>query len=101
MYLNKSGDNVHRFDWQRGLLSLGLFVAVLLALPFAAYAQVSAVINGVVYDGSGAVIRGATLTLMNDATRDKRDTVTNDEGYFAFPALLTGSYSVKVSMEST
>jgi hypothetical protein len=97
MYFEKSGDNVHRFAWQRGLLSLALFIVMLLALPFAAYAQVSAVINGVVYDGSGAVIHGATLTLMNDATRDKRDTVTNDEGYFAFPALLTGSYSVKVS----
>ena len=97
MYSQEPVDNAHRFGWRSGLLSLVLFAMVFLASPFASHAQVSAVVNGVVYDGSGAVIRGATLTLTNDATREKRDTVTNDEGYFAFPALLTGSYSVKVS----
>jgi hypothetical protein len=78
------------------LLSLSLLVALFLGVTSAAHAQVSATVNGTVYDATGAVIPGATVTLVQDATKDTRVSVTNGEGYFAFPALLTGSYSVKI-----
>ena len=61
-----------------------------------AFAQVSATVNGTVYDATGAVIPGANVTLTQDASRETRVTVTNAEGYFAFPALLTGIYSLHI-----
>jgi hypothetical protein len=82
--------------WRHVPLSLALALAVLLVLLPTAHAQVSATVNGTVYDGTGAVIPGATITLTNDATRDKRNSVSNGEGYFAFPALLTGTYSLRI-----
>jgi len=82
--------------WQHAPLSLALLLASFLVLPLAAHAQVSATVNGTVYDGTGAVIPGAAVTLTNDATKEQRNTLSNGEGYFAFPALLTGSYSVRI-----
>jgi hypothetical protein len=91
----KAKENIlkaRRYVW----LSLALLMALFLGVPSAAHAQVSATVNGTVYDATGAVIPGATVTLTKDTTREVRVTVTNSEGYFAFPALLTGSYSLKV-----
>jgi Carboxypeptidase regulatory-like domain len=88
----------HRYlqPWRHARLILALIVASFLVLLPSAYAQVSATINGTVVDGTGAVIPGATVTVTNEATGQKRDTVSNGEGYFAFPALLTGSYSLRI-----
>ena len=82
--------------WRYARFILTLLVASFLVLLPSAYAQVSATINGTVVDGTGAVIPGATVTVTNEATGQKRDTVSNGEGYFAFPALLTGSYSLRI-----
>jgi hypothetical protein len=90
-------DKHHLAAWRNvPLLCLGLFIAYFLVMPPASHAQVSAVVNGTVYDVTGAVIPGATVTLTNDATKDRRDTVSNGDGYFAFPALLTGTYSLRI-----
>jgi carboxypeptidase family protein len=59
-------------------------------------AQVSATLNGTVTDGTGAVIPGANVTLTNEATQEARNSVSNDSGYFAFPALLPSTYTVKI-----
>jgi hypothetical protein len=75
---------------------LALLVASFLMTATSAFAQVSATVNGTVYDGTGAVIPGANVTLTQDASRETRVTVTNSEGYFAFPALLTGTYSLHI-----
>jgi len=77
-------------------LSLLLALATCVMLLPAAHAQISATVNGTVVDPTGAVIPGASVILTNDATRDKRTSVSNGEGYFAFPALLTGSYSLRI-----
>ena len=82
--------------WRYARFVVALVVASFLVLPPSAYAQVSATISGTVVDGAGAVVPGATVTVTNDATGQSRDSVTNGEGYFVFPALLTGSYSLKI-----
>jgi Carboxypeptidase regulatory-like domain len=82
--------------WRHARLILALIVASFLVLLPSAYAQVSATINGTVVDGTGAVIPGATVTVTNQATGQSRDTVSNGDGYFAFPALLTGNYTLKI-----
>ena len=87
--------NLSNVEWHLDC-HIALFIALFLILPFSANAQVSATVNGTVYDSTGAVIPGATVTLTQDASREMRSSVTNGEGYFAFPALLTGSYSLRI-----
>src|SRR5665213_3271007 len=82
--------------WRLVPLSLVLALAAFLVSSPAAHAQVSATVSGTVYDGTGAVIPGAIVTITNDATKAKRNGVSNGEGYFAFPALLSGTYSVRI-----
>ena len=73
--------------------------ALLLALLKVAPAQVSTgTITGTVHDGSGGAVVGATVTITQQATSEKRQTVTNDRGEFNAPYLNVGTYSVAVSM---
>lgn len=53
-------------------------------------------ISGTVKDPSGAVIPGATVTAANTATNVQSKTVTDDKGFYAFPALQPGRYNLKV-----
>lgn len=77
-------------------LGLALVLATLLVFLPKADAQVSATLNGTVTDATGAVIPGANVTLINEATKETRNGVSNDNGYFAFPALLPSTYTVKI-----
>jgi hypothetical protein len=74
-----------------------LALAVLLVFLPSAYAQTTATVSGTVQDPSGGVIPGAQVTLVNQATQDTRVATTNGAGFFAFPSLVPGSYSVKAS----
>jgi hypothetical protein len=51
-------------------------------------------IVGVVQDPNGGVIAGATVTVTNVGTNDKRAVQTNSEGYYEALALPTGIYRV-------
>jgi len=79
-------------------LGTGLLAALLLlfALP-TLHAQTTAQISGIVTDTTGAVIPGAAVTLVNEATQDTRVVKANGEGLYSFPALLPSSYTIKVS----
>jgi hypothetical protein len=91
-------------NWNGRLRLVSGFFAAMLALLFllvlgsapALHAQLTGTISGTVYDSSGSVIPNATVTLKNEATDDKRDSVTNSDGVFAFPSLLIGTYSVEI-----
>lgn len=81
---------------------LGLMRAAVLALcvcaPGLAAAQ-TAELRGIVADGTGAVLPGATVTVKNDATGVERTLVTDDAGQFRAPALQPSSYTVKAELE--
>ena len=51
-------------------------------------------LDGVVQDTSGSAVPAATVTVTNQASGVKRDTETNDQGYFSVPLLQPGTYSV-------
>lgn len=70
--------------------------ALVLGTTPALHAQTSATISGTVFDANGSVVANASVTLRNEATSEKRDTVTNSDGVFVFPALNVGSYTVKI-----
>src|SRR6202041_477863 len=62
----------------------------------ALHAQITATISGTVYDATAGAIPNANITLRNEATDEKRDTVTNSDGVFVFPALQIGTYTVEI-----
>ena len=62
-------------------------------------AQTQGGITGTVTDSSGAAVPGASVTVTNTATSGTRNTTTNAEGLYTFPALPPGSYELKVELQ--
>ena len=77
-----------------------LLVAALLIFLPRAQAQLSGSLAGTVTDPTGAVVPNATVTLTNQASKDQRQVTSNKDGYFAFAAVLPGTYNVKVEAPS-
>src|SRR5258708_33533650 len=60
-----------------------------------AFAQFdSGQISGFVRDTSQAVVPGATVIAVNQGNGDQRQTVSNASGYYVFPNLVVGTYTV-------
>src|SRR5689334_1799609 len=56
----------------------------------------SSEISGTVVDPSSAIIVGAKVTLQNEATSEGRTVTTNESGVFVFPAVVRGTYLLKI-----
>jgi len=56
-------------------------------------------IAGFVRDPSSAVVPGATVTATNEGTKETRRATTNTDGYYVFPQLVVGSYSIAVEAQ--
>src|SRR5579884_735872 len=59
----------------------------------------TATVLGVVTDPSGAVIGGASVTLVNQGTGVTQTTTANAAGQYTFPSVNPGTYTVKVTMQ--
>jgi hypothetical protein len=81
---------------RRTTFVLSLMVLLMTAGRYA-HAQVTATLSGTVTDTTGAVVQGAAVIVINEATQDVRPTETNKSGVFAVPNLNPSIYSVKVS----
>ena len=57
-------------------------------------------ISGVVSDTTGAVVKGATVTLTSKATNQTKTVASNDDGLFSFVLLQPGDFTVKASSGS-
>ena len=79
----------------RSCLFLIVAVVGLIALP-GLQAQTTAALSGRVVDTSQAEVVGAKVTVINQDTNDKLDTVTAKDGTYSFPVLLPGTYTVLV-----
>ena len=79
-------------------LVCGLF-AVLLLCRVGAAQSVTGTIAGTVTDASGGVLVGATVTLVNEKTGEKRNLNTNEDGRFNFAAVQPGVYTVRVEQQ--
>lgn len=53
-------------------------------------------VRGVVMDVNGAVMPGVAVTLINQATQSKTETISDKDGAFKFSALEVGSYDLSV-----
>jgi hypothetical protein len=78
-------------------LRLGCLLAVLIAVPLYAQLQNSGGINGTVKDPSGAVLPGATITAVVQATGVSVSTQTDSAGQYTLPDLPVGLVSLKIS----
>ena len=88
--------------WSRSRLFV-LIAAVLTAafLPNEASAQaVTGTISGTIVDQQTAVIPGATITVINEATADSRSTVSDERGNFQITNLHPGTYTIRVELAS-
>jgi len=66
----------------------------MLVMAVCSSAQSTSTLSGSVRDNTGAVVPGATIKVINQASGDARKTVTTREGNFSVPALRAGTYSV-------
>jgi hypothetical protein len=74
-------------------------IIFLVAVPccFGQAAAINGQIEGTVTDPSGAVVPGASITIENVNTGFKRELKTDNSGFFRFPVLPLGSYSLKAA----
>lgn len=72
-------------------------VILLVVACISSFAQSSGTgnITGVVSDSTGAVVRGATVSLTTKDTNQSQTATTNDDGLYNFVLLRPGNYSVK------
>ncbi len=87
-----------KFHMQAGLwIVLAALVAVATLLPAPLQAQTFyGSIVGTVTDATGAILPGATVTITNTATNDKRTAQSNAAGDFSFVSLLPSVYTIEV-----
>ena len=91
-YTSKAGGRT------RIILRVVACLAMLLAFGTVARSQTSTgQFNGHVFDQNGAVVPGATVTLLDTQTNLSRSTQTNGEGLYQFPLLPPGVYKLSVT----
>ncbi|MBV9924224.1 MAG: TonB-dependent receptor [Acidobacteria bacterium] len=79
-------------------LTCGLCLALLLCRVAAAQ-SITGSITGAVTDASGGVLVGATVTLVNEKTGERRNVNTDGDGRFQFAAVQPGVYTVRVEQQ--
>ena len=82
----------------RAWLTAALMIAVGSASAFA-QGGTTGTLSGVVTDGSGAIIPGASIEAKNNATQAVSTAMSSAEGTFAIPALNSGLYTVTVTLQ--
>src|SRR5213594_1760577 len=81
------------------IMVMALFAVNVMIMPRIAHAQESrGTILGTVTDASGGAIPEATVQVTNTGTNVSTEVTTNLTGNFRVPYLLSGQYTVKVSM---
>ncbi|MGA3046168.1 MAG: carboxypeptidase-like regulatory domain-containing protein [Terracidiphilus sp.] len=71
-----------------------VFICTVLLFATGAYAQFGASLRGTVTDPTGAVVPGATLTLINKDTNQTKSTTSDASGLYGFEQLAPGNYRV-------
>ena len=79
------------------MVTCAILALALAAAPARAQLLYGSIV-GNVKDAQGAVVPGATVTIVNKETNLTRDTVTDAEGNYSFVNVLAGPYDVKVSL---
>ncbi|HUO26502.1 MAG TPA: TonB-dependent receptor [Candidatus Aquilonibacter sp.] len=79
---------------------LTLFIAIALLVPAILVGQgYFGTVSGVVSDASGAIIRGAKVTLLDEQKGYQFTTTSDNDGRYLFASIPPGSYSVSAEMK--
>jgi hypothetical protein len=78
---------------------LGFLFALFLLSATAPAQHIRGALEGTVTDQNGAVVRGATVTVVSDATGAKITATSDDRGSFNFQNLEAGTYKTKIEMQ--
>jgi hypothetical protein len=90
-----------RATLRTGLLGLslaGLAIICCVAPPEASAQAVTGTILGTVKDSTGAVVPGASVTVVNTGTGYSRTVVSDTHGEYAAPSIPTGTYTVSAEI---
>jgi hypothetical protein len=83
--------------WSEPILAIAVVLGIAMSCS-GAFAQSGAgSIQGTVTDSNGAVIQGALVHVVNQATNVTSDTKSNDVGFYQVPGLFTGTYVVTIT----
>lgn len=80
-------------------LFLTLPFIILLSIDATRAQTTTATLSGTVTDAQGATVAGASVTVLNPATGQQRQTVTNDEGFFTVAQLSPSAYTVRATRD--
>jgi Carboxypeptidase regulatory-like domain len=80
-------------------MSLACCLAVLLTAGVAFPQSVNGVISGVVFDEQRAAVPGATVRVTDELNTTSQTTQTDESGYFVFPGLRPGKYTLSVEKD--
>jgi hypothetical protein len=72
-----------------------------IGLPAFAQLAATSTLSGRVSDAQGAVLSGAGITFIHVPTGVRRETVTNDDGYFVLTNLTPGEYTLEVKRKES
>jgi len=75
------------------LAAAAFFLAAITATVWAA---ANGSLSGTIRDPSGAVVPGASVTLVNSALKTQYKTTTDAQGFYSFPTLPVGTYDLTV-----
>jgi hypothetical protein len=95
-----ASDQTYVWQTRSAAAILSLILAFLFLLVTPSYAQrETGTVSGTVADTQGAVIPNASILLVNVASGDKRDTVSNGTGFFTITAIPPGTYTVAITAD--
>ncbi len=90
------GFGMFRAPWT---LAIAVAIAACFMVIGAAAQIVTGSLSGTVKDTTGAVVPKAAVTLINEATNDRRSTDADAAGYFTFAAVPYGNYTVEIQVK--
>src|SRR5262245_44919097 len=74
-------------------------LSLLLYISAVAHTGSTGALTGEITDQNRAVLAGVQVSVVNEATGEKRDLVSQENGTYVVPLLLPGSYRVEFSKE--
>jgi len=72
-------------------------LSIVFCFALVSYGQFGSGIQGVVTDGAGSAVPGASVVLTNTGTNARLETTTNDSGFYSFSNLPQGTYQLVVT----
>ncbi len=84
-------------QWSSLIVSIMVGLGMVICSSFTFAQSGAGSIEGYVTDSTGAVIMGASVHVVNDATGVASDTKTNGVGFYQVPDLFAGTYNISIS----